>query len=152
MLRIPRNYISDIITLGGDIRSIAKELKVSQKQVKGWQLTKPPIAFYEPIRNIARRTNSKVLRQAGFPPKKASTMRRLASDKVQAEIGWINKIIDTLYNDWNFRYRAYMSNPAGWIAAHPNKKIPRETSRDEVKRRIGIGINRGKSKEEIENY
>ena len=44
-----------------------------------------------------------------------------------------------------------MRNPEGWIKAHPNKKIPRETSIEEIKRRIRKG-EETKSKEEIENY
>ena len=152
MSRVPRNYISEALSLGAKISSIAKELHVTQKQVRGWQLVKPPRQFYEPIRNIARRTTYQYLRKAGFPSYKATEFRRAAHPEAVADVEWLNKIVDTLYNDWNLGYKSYMKNPAGWIAAHPNRKIPHETTRDEIKRRIELGLKRGKSKEEIENY
>ena len=154
MAYISRNYVAEILSLGADIRSVAKALRVSKKQVTGWQIgmSRPPKNLYEPIRNIARRTTYQYLRKAGFPSFKASSFRRLPHPEAVADVSWFDLIINTLYKDWNSRYLAYKANPAGWIAAHPNAKIPRETSRDEIKRRIEKGIRRGKSKEEIENY
>jgi len=154
MPRLPRNYIAEVLSLGGDLRSIAKELKTTKKQISAWEigLGKPPKRLYEKVRNISRRTTYKYLRQAGYPSAKASSFRRIPHPEAAADVDWLNMVVDTLYNDWNFSYRAYMANPEAWIAAHPNKKIPTEISRDEVKRRIEQGIKNGKSKEEIENY
>ena len=153
-MRISRNYLQEAISLGANLRSVARELKVTQKQVTGWQLGmgKPPKRLYEPVRNIARRTVYHHLRKAGYPSYKASEFRRISQPEAVADIEWLNRVVDVLYNDWNLSYRAYMANPEGWIKAHPNKKIPTETSREEVKRRIEKGLKRGRSKEEIENY
>ena len=154
MPRIPRNYISEISKLGVSHRDIATQLNVPIRQVHHWASGKfkPPKSLYEPIRNITRKTVYRYLRQAGYPSSKASGFRRLVHPEAVADVDWLNMIIDTLYKDWNSSYLAYMRNPKKWIEAHPNRKIPQETSRDEVKRRIEKGIKRGKSKEEIENY
>lgn len=154
MTRIPRNYIAELHALGKTFTSIARELNRHPSTISRWSLGigRPPKTLYEPIRNIARRTTYQYLRKAGYPSYRAAEFRRLPHPEAAADIDWLNNIIDILYNDWNASYRAYMANPEGWIKAHPNRKIPTETSREEIRRRIEKGIKRGKSKEEIENY
>jgi len=154
MSRIPRNYIAEVSNLGISHRSIASQLEVPIRLVHHWATGKfkPPKNLYEPIRNLSRRTTYQYLRKAGYPSYRASEFRRLPHPEAVADVEWLNKIVDTLYNDWNAAYRAYMANPEGWIAAHPNKKIPTEISRKEIQRRIEKGLKRGKSREEIENY
>ncbi len=154
MARIPRNYIAELAKMGVSHREVASLLEVPIRQVHHWATGKfkPPKALYEPIRNIARRTTYRYLRKAGYPSYRATAFRRLPHPEAAADIDWLNKIIDTLYNDWNASYRAYMANPEGWIAAHPNRKIPTEIPRSEIQRRVEKGLRRGKSKEEIENY
>ena len=154
MARIPRNYIAEISKLGVSHKDIASLLEVPIRLVHHWESGrfKPPKALYEPIRNIARRSTYQYLRKAGYPSYRATEFRRVPHPEAVADIDWLNNVVDVLYNDWNARYRAYMANPEGWIAAHPNRKIPTETPRSEIKRRIEKGLKRGKSKEEIENY
>ncbi|KKM77226.1 hypothetical protein LCGC14_1372180 [marine sediment metagenome] len=152
MARIPRNYLSESLSLGTSLQSIARELRVSKRQVLAWQMTKPPKAFYEPIRNIARRTTYQYLRSGGVPPERAAAFRRVPHAEAIRDVAWIDNVIDTLFHDWNKQYRAYMRDPAGWIAKHPNKKIPHEMTRDDIRRLIEKGIRNGKSREEIENY
>ena len=154
MARIPRNYIAEISKLGVSHKDIASLLEVPIRLVHHWEAGrfKPPKALYEPIRNIARRSTYQYLRKAGYPSYRASEFRRVPHPEAVANIDWLNKIVDTLYNDWNAAYRAYMANPEGWIAAHPNRKIPTEITRADIKKRIEKGLKRGKSKEEIENY
>tara|TARA_Y100000310_G_scaffold343565_1_gene451835 strand:+ start:3257 stop:3532 length:276 start_codon:yes stop_codon:yes gene_type:complete len=91
------------------------------------------------------------MRQAGFAPSKATGRRRFIPARISGDIDKLQRIIDTLYHDWNSSYRAYRANPEGWIKAHPNKKIPIGTPKDEIRRRIEKGSGT-KSVEELENY
>tara|TARA_Y100000310_G_scaffold222734_1_gene224469 strand:- start:3409 stop:3825 length:417 start_codon:yes stop_codon:yes gene_type:complete len=131
---------------------IASALKVSVKNVNQWKTgkAKPPNSLYEPIRNLARRTVYKQLRKGGFSPGTANLKRRSLSTKLP--IKWLNTVANTLWKDWNFSFRAYTANPEGWIAKHPNKKIPVEISIKEVRDRIERGIERGRDREDLENY
>ena len=156
MARIPRNYIAELAHLGVSHQQVADLLGVAIRRVHLWdrqpEKFKPPKALYEPIRNIARRTVYKKMREAGYSPYRASEFRRVVHTEAIADTKWLQDEVTYIYNDWNARYLAYKRNPEGWIKAHPNKKIPTEISRADVKRRIEKGIKRGKSKEEIENY
>ncbi len=154
MARIPRNYIAELSELGVSHSKVADLLDVPVRLVHHWATGRfnPPKALYEPIRNIVRRTTYKYMRKAGYSSYRATGFRRLQHPEAAADIAWLNNVIDVLYNDWNSTYRAYIADPARWIANHPNNKIPTETSREEVQRRIEKGLRRGKSKEEIENY
>ena len=154
MSYIPRNYLSEIHSLGKSYTSIGRELSRHPSTISRWarNITAPPKRLYEPIRNIARRTTYQYLRKAGYPSPKASEFKRVVYPEAAAKVSWLNMVVDTLYNDWNFSYRAYKANPKAWIDAHPNREIPTETSRKEVQRRIEKGLKSGKSKEEIENY
>ncbi len=148
-----RNYIAELRLLGKSLTSIASELNRSPSTISRWAAgkTSPPSGLYEPIRNVSRRYMYKTMREAGFTPSKAGGRRRFIPARITKDISGIERIIDTLYHDWNASYRAYKRNPKGWIKAHPNRKIPRETSKDEIRRRIEKG-GKTKSVEELENY
>ena len=150
-----RNYISNIRALGISTRKMAKALSVTQKQVRGWELSPPKSSSpaYEAIRNLSRRTTYQTLRAAGYTSKQASGWRRVHEVEALADVDWLQGQIDRLYGEWNFSYNAYMANPDGWVAAHPNKAIPEHITKSEIRKRLQYGIDHNqRSKEELENY
>ena len=132
-----RNYIRDSHAVGRTYKQIASELHVSPATVSSYArgLTTPKHS-YEQLRNVYRRSAYHKMRASGYSSRQASEARREVPADIEYRGDWMNSVINVIDKRWNRKHR--------------NPSDPKHMSRKELQRCIQMGIDRGLSREQIE--
>ena len=134
-----RNYIRDAHAVGKTYTQIAKELNLSPRTVSSYSrgLTSPEPGRYEDLRNVYRRATYSAMRKSGYSSRQATESRRELPADIVYRGDWFESVTNVIDRNWN--------------AKHRNPKDPKHLTRAYLRRCIQKGIDRGLSREEIED-